>query len=313
MMKTGNLLIVMFILFFVASCDTNNAAKNEPTDTPTSGEVSICVDESYTLLFDAEIYAFESIYDRAKIKVNYLPESEALKLLLNDSCKVAFLNRDLSVEEKKIFEANNIFPKSTKIAEDAVAFIVNKENPDSVFTTEQINAILSGNDSLWNQISATNSKDKINVVFDNTGSANARYMQDSLLGGKPFGQNIFAVKSNPEVIEYVNKNKNAIGVISVNWISDSDDTLSRGFLNKIKVVGIKKDTSAKAYKPYQAYIKTKEYAFCRDVFAINRQTRAGLGMGFVSYVAGEKGQLIILKAGMVPAIAPVRLVQINTK
>jgi phosphate transport system substrate-binding protein len=66
-------------------------------------------------------------------------------------------------------------------------------------------------------------------------------------------------------------------------------------------------------KPYQAYIKTKDYPFTRNVFMINRQTRAGLGMGLVSFVAGDKGQLMILKSGLVPAIAPVRLVQINTK
>lgn len=44
---------------------------------------------------------------------------------------------------------------------------------------------------------------------------------------------------------------------------------------------------------------------------ISRQTRAGLGMGFVSFVAGDKGQLMILKAGLIPAIAPVRLVEVN--
>jgi phosphate transport system substrate-binding protein len=44
---------------------------------------------------------------------------------------------------------------------------------------------------------------------------------------------------------------------------------------------------------------------------ISRQTRAGLGMGFVSFVAGEKGQLMILKSGLVPASMPVRVVQIR--
>ncbi|MCE9539148.1 MAG: phosphate ABC transporter substrate-binding protein, PhoT family, partial [Bacteroidetes bacterium] len=79
------------------------------------------------------------------------------------------------------------------------------------------------------------------------------------------------------------------------------------------VLSLAKNSTSVAVKPYQAYIKTKDYPFTRSVYMINRQTRAGLGMGFVSFVAGEKGQIMILKAGLIPAIAPVRLIEINTK
>ncbi|HRG38720.1 MAG TPA: phosphate ABC transporter substrate-binding protein, PhoT family, partial [Bacteroidia bacterium] len=74
-----------------------------------------------------------------------------------------------------------------------------------------------------------------------------------------------------------------------------------------------KTPDGEAFKPYQAYIKTKDYPFTRSVFIISRQKRAGLGMGFVNFVAGNKGQLMILKAGLIPSIAPVRMVEINTK
>ncbi|MBA3705652.1 MAG: phosphate ABC transporter substrate-binding protein, PhoT family, partial [Bacteroidetes bacterium] len=117
----------------------------------------------------------------------------------------------------------------------------------------------------------------------------------------------------PEVIEYVATHKNALGLLSVNWISDMDDSLTTNILKKVKVLAIQKDTASEAFKAYQAYIKTKDYPFTRNVYMINRQTRAGLGMGFVSFVAGDKGQLMILKAGLIPSIAPVRMVEINTK
>ncbi|MEO6903690.1 MAG: substrate-binding domain-containing protein [Bacteroidia bacterium] len=291
----------------------NNGAGKHPTDTATSGEVNIVVDESYQQLFDTQIYTFQSLYENAKVRVNYLPENEAIYRLINDSCKVAVMARDITKEERKKFESVNLFPISTKIAEDAIALIVNPENSDSTITVQQFKSILLGNDSLWAQLNTNSKIGKINIVFDNAGSANARYMQDTLLQGTAFSKNTFAVKSNPEVIDYVSKNKNAIGVLSVNWISDMDDTVTQNFLKKIKVLAVSKELNEEAFKPYQAYIKTKEYPFVRDVYMINRQTRAGLGMGFVSFVAGQKGQLMILKAGLIPAIAPVRLVEINTK
>lgn len=308
--KSNRYLSLIAITIFVCSCSNG---KVEPTDTPTSGEVNIVVDESFQQLFDTEIYTFESLYKNAKVNVMYLPESEAIKRLLNDSCKVVVMCRDLTENERKNFEHSNIFPISTKIAEDAIAFVLNNENTDTSMTVEKMKSILLGNDSLWTQINSQSQLGKINIVFDNNGSANTSYIKDTLLQGQPFSKNAFAVKSNPEVIDYVSKHKNAIGVLSVNWISDSDDTLTVSFLKKIKILSMAKDSTSIAVKPYQAYIKTKEYPLTRSVYMINRQTRAGLGMGFVSFVAGEKGQIMILKAGLIPAIAPVRLIEISTK
>lgn len=302
--------IFLVSLTLLQAC-SGDTTPPEPTDTPSSGEVNIVVDESFQKLFENQIYTFESIYPNAKVHVNYLPENEALTRMINDSCKVVVMCRDLTASEHTSFEAKNLFPKSTKIAEDAIVLLVNLENSDTVLTVDQVKSILLGKDSLWKQLNDKSILDGISVVFDNAGSANARYMKDSLLDGKDFGQNVFAVKSNPEVIEYVSTHKNAMGILSVNWISDTDDSATTNILKKVRVVAIAKDSSSKPVKAYQAYIKTKEYPFTRSVYMINRQTRAGLGMGFVSFVAGDKGQLMILKAGLIPAIAPVRLVQVK--
>ncbi len=311
-MNLRNLLIAIFALVSFTACNRGNGGK-EQTDTATSGEVNIVSDESYTLIFKTLEYTFESIYTHADVTMKYKPEAEALADLMADSCKVAVLNRDLSENEKKVFQQNNIYPKSIKVAEDAVALIIHPENPDSLFTVSQVQQILNGKDSLWSAINPSNKSGVIKVVFDNKGSANARYMKDSLLKGGEFQKNVFAVNSNQEVIDYVRSNKSAIGVISVNWISDRDDTLSQQFLRQVKVVGISSeaitDTEKMYYKPYQAYIKSREYPFVRSVYLINRQTRAGLGTGFVSFVAGEKGQRMILKSGLIPATMPVRVVQ----
>ncbi len=309
MFNRSNFIYFFCFLVLLSGCATQ---PNEPSDTPTSGEVNVVVDESFQQLFDTQIYTFQSLYPNAKVHAKYMSEKDALQRLINDSCKVVVMCRDLTPIERKNFEVSNLFPISTKIAEDAIAIVVHHENTDSSLTVENVKSILLGKDSVWSQVVKKSTLGKITIVFDNNGSANARYMQDTLLLGKSFSKNAFAVKSNPEVIDYVSHNKNAIGILSVNWISDLDDSITHNFLKKVKVLEIKKDSLSEGYKPFQAYIKTKDYPFTRDVFMINRQTRAGLGMGFVSFVAGDKGQLMILKAGLIPAIAPVRLVHINT-
>ena len=310
-MKFKTKCIPFYLLFFVVFIQACNTDISQDTDTPTSGVVTIMVDESFQKLFDTQIFTFHSIYPNAKINVKYLAEKEAMQMLSNDSCKVIVICRDLTKEERKHFESKNLFPISTKIAEDAIAIIVHPENIDNELSIDNIKAMLLGKDSIWQQLNAASQLGKIQIVFDNNGSANARYMQDTLLGGKDFSKNVFAVKSNLDVIEYVSKNKNAVGFVSINWISDLDDPTVLNYLKSVKVLAIKRNINDVAYKPYQAYIKTKDYPFTRSVYMINRQTRAGLGKGIVSFVAGDKGQLMILKSGLVPAIAPVRLVNIN--
>jgi phosphate transport system substrate-binding protein len=307
--KSKLISLVVFASLLIACSHNAPTGMPEPTDTPTSGEVKIVVDESYTRLFVTQIYTFESIYSNARVHATYLPESDALARLINDSCKVVVISRDLSANERKTFEANNLFPVSTKIAEDAIAVIVNPEMPDSVISVEQIRDVLLGKDTLWQQLDPS-VKERINVVFDSKGSANARYMKDSLLQGKEFSKNIFALNSSPEVFEYVSKNKGALGFVSINWISDLDDPKVQDLLKKVKLLAVSKNGSA-SVKPEQAHIKLKDYPFTRNVYMINRQTRAGLGMGFVSFVAGEKGQLMILKAGLIPGFPPERMIKIK--
>lgn len=299
--KPGVLFLSFLTLFFSCHSPTDEQVQEE--DTPTSGRVRVSVDESYHLIFENQVYTFTSFYPNASVNVEYRSEKEALQDLLEDSSKVAVLNRELSEEEKKAFAARNIFPKSTKVAIDALALIIHPENPDTCLSEEMLKKFIRGAGENWPGRGTAPV-----VVFDNQGSANARFMSD-YAGIEAPGTGCFAANGNLEVIEYVSKNKDALGIIGVSWVSDKDDTLSQSILKKIRVAGIR--TEAGCFKPYQAYVATKEYPLIRDVYMINRQTRAGLGTGFVSFVAGEKGQRMIKLQGMLPASIPVRIIRMK--
>jgi phosphate transport system substrate-binding protein len=110
-------------------------------------------------------------------------------------------------------------------------------------------------------------------------------------------------------VEYVSKSPHALGLIGVSWISDRDDATASKFLNSIHVARI--SINGEAVQPYQAYIADGKYALRRSVYIISREFRTGLGTGLLAFVAGDKGQRIVLKSGMVPATMPIRLVKIH--
>jgi phosphate transport system substrate-binding protein len=181
---------------------------------------------------------------------------------------------------------------------------------------EQLENIINGKYSTWKDL-GSKTNDTIHVVFDRNGSANARFLKERFLGKKDFPKNVFAAKSNSDVVAYVSQNRNAIGIIGLNWISDQDDSSAAASLKRVRVVALTlPDTTGveKNYnKPLQAYIALKTYPLTRGVYIISREGRNGLGTGFASFVAGDKGQRMIRMMGLLPATMPIRIVKVNTE
>lgn len=307
---------IIALLLLVTGLSGCIGYKNTTDETPTRGKIKISVDESYQMLADAQIATFTSLYSYTTITPSYTNEVDAIADLMNDSVRLVIINRKLTAAEEDHLKAKQIIPKTVKIAYDGLAFIVNKENQDTMIRYDQLKNIFNGTIKSWNQLNIKTTKlSELKVVFDNNKSGNTRYIKENFINGKEFPTNCFAVNSNTEVINFVEKNKNAIGIIGVNWISDKDDTISNNFLKKINIVAIgtpdNTDGPGNYYKPYQGYIAEGTYPLKREVFIVSRETFSGLGSGFTNFVAGDKGQRIILKMGLVPATMPVRIVEIK--
>ena len=306
----GVQLVLATVLFYSCTMSPNKTIK----ETTTNGSVKIAVDDSYQLLSDAELYTFQLLYKDVKVTPIYASEDSILHLFLKDSVKVILTSRELTENEKDYLKSKLIFPRKTKIAHDAIAFIINKSNRDSLIRYNTIKDIFTGKISKWKGINPKSKQNDIEVVFDNPGSSNVRFiMKKFQLTGSLPGYCHSTTKSS-EVIDYVEKHPDALGIISVNWISDPADSISHAFLKKVKVVLVSPEFNSDGddfYPPHPAYIANRDYPFIRDVYAINRETFSGTGTGFTSFVAGDHGQRIILRMGMVPATMPVRLVEIK--
>lgn len=290
--------------FLTVSCGTD--FKKPYSDTPTSGIVHVAGDETLEPLLDSESDTFMGLYRYAEIKTKFLAETDCFKALIDDSVKAIMVTRKLRPDEELFFKKKNLIPVTTRVAIDGLALVVNKENADSLLRLDQVKDILLGKISKWEDVKQGSTLGDIRFVFDRNGSSTIRFLSDSLMGGSSaFPPNCFAAKSNSEVIDYVEGNKNAIGVIGVNWISDKDDPKMLSFNKRIRVVWI----SSKAepiypddyFGPFQAYLYTGEYPLRREVYMINREGRNGLGTGFVSFIAGEQGQRIVRLAGLLPS------------
>jgi phosphate transport system substrate-binding protein len=299
------------LLLFVIQC--HNPKKNVIEETSTRGSIRIVADASFQPIVDAEVFTFTSLYKYAHITPSYMPETDLISEFLKDSVKVVVTAWEPTAQQKELLLSTQTVVRTTNIANDAIAFVLNKENKDSLFTYQNINDLFTGKLTDWKEINATSKLGKIVAIFDNDKSANIRYFKELFNLQAPIPSNFYSVKTNEEVINYVSKNKSAIGMVSVNWICDKDDSTARSFSDKIKIAAVSQQIlePGSYFLPVQGSIYDKSYPFTRKINMVSRESFVGLGSGFVRWVSAEQGQRIILKSGLVPATMPIRLIQIK--
>ena len=295
-MKHCNLLVVFSCLFFFYSCKYD---KNE--ETILKGNVTITVDETVLPLIQAQADVFQNKYD-ASIKLVPKSEAETLNDLFNGKTGVAVLTRNLSEKEKINFSQKKIIPKITNFAIDAIALVRNKTSNDTLLALKDVIEFIKGNSS--NAIKG--------LVFDNPNSSTVSYIKKLARVDVLPENGVYSFKSNEEVIKFVSENNGMIGVIGVNWISEPSSKMLP-YLENINVLSVKALNGSSFVSPTQNNIAEGTYPLARDLFIVNCQGYSGLGMGFASFIAGDVGQRIVLKSGLLPVRVPRRKLNVRNE
>jgi len=283
-MRKFLLLIMCALLFFKCS-------KPEKPDLPNDGEITIAADESLKPIVDAQIMAYNAHYPKAILHVKYMPEQKAMAMMMNDSVDIAIGTREATDNEKAYYASHRIEYLPAKMALDGVALITSPENQLENISLKQLKEIFDGK-------AYTDYK----LVFDNSNSSNLNYMIQKLNIQDIKKANIFAANGNKDVIDYVEKNPKAIGMIGGNWISDLDDQNSRVFINRVKVLGVSAADSpgeSDYYKPTTESLRARKYPLERRVL-LHTKKHFGLTKAFIRFCCAQIGQLVVEKSGLIP-------------
>lgn len=291
------LIFIGIVSIGIYACKERGNDPEKLTETVIEGTATVYVDETVQPIVEDQVSVFESQY-RAKINLINKSESEIVNALLTDKTKIAVLSRKLTEEEENHFKQKKIIPKITHFASDAVVFVTNKTAQDTLIDLQEVINLLQEKES------------KIKgLVFENPNSSTVSYMNN--LAGVKNGQkkNIYSLNSHKEVLEYVSENPGTIGVIGLNLlVQPFADT--KQYTDKITVMSVRnvksQPNNTQYYKPNQFNLGEGLYPLKRPIYMLNYQGMDGLGMGFASFVAGEIGQKIILKSGLLPVRIPSR-------
>lgn len=302
------------------------------------GSGTIFCDDGFKRIMGEEIEVFEYSYPTASIIPFYVDEQSAIDTLLADATQAIVVTRQLTKDQIEYMKKKwKRVVRQKPIAVDAVALIVNKDNPVTDLSMTEIGEIINGKITKWTQVAGKDTT-AIKLVFDNAGSSTVSYMRDTFMpkGAKlSDNPNAFAQKNNAAVFDVVKKDPNALGIISVSWLGDDlslakdvpvdkryedyqnqTDTIATNLTTEVKVLKVsnpseKNDYDPIAYKPYQVYINSGEYPLFRKVYMISTASNSTVMHSFYTFVTGFAGQKIISKTGILPYNVSARVVELK--
>ncbi|GGI28015.1 PstS family phosphate ABC transporter substrate-binding protein [Pedobacter mendelii] len=283
-------ILLLFVVLTLFSCNRKEK-KVKVEETRTSGSLKILVDESVGPIVQQEIDVFKMDYPQATFITIFKPELKLLPAFLNDTARVIVLPRMLTKAEEKYYNQRSIKINTSRFAVDGIALITNKNNIDSTINVKDVVDILQGKGS------------GRKLIFDNAYSSTFQYfMQLANISQFP-ASGVYSKNSSNEVIKLIAEDKNFIGILGVNWVSDRNPEFLK-YQDKIKTLGVKnskgKPGADKYYQPTQINLINGDYPFLRNINIIDCEGRDGLGTGFAVWLRSQRGQLIVLKSALAP-------------
>ena len=142
------LITIAIFLVLLAACSSNT------TETNSNAEAYIENKGSDTIVNLALAWAerYQAEHPEVRISVTGGGSGTGIAALINDTVDIANASRKIKEEETAEAQSNGVEPMEHIVARDAIAVIVNPENPVSQLTLKQISDIYSGKIINWSEV-----------------------------------------------------------------------------------------------------------------------------------------------------------------
>jgi len=232
--------------------------------------------------------AFAEYYMRQNPGVN-LTVSESgsgngAKALLNGTCDIANLSRNLKDTERKAMEEKGLKPVAHVVAFDALPVIVHPSNKVKGLTIDQIRDIYTGKITNWKDVGG--SDQAIVVISRDTNSGTFETFKEMVLGKEAkISEGAEYTGSNGAVRQRVQMTKGAIGYAGLGFVDHS--------VKALEINGI---------VPSAETVINKTYPIARELFMFtNGEPKPdSLIAKFIALSHAQKGRELIEEIGFIP-------------
>ncbi len=208
-----------------------------------------------------------------------------LGALVRGEIDVAASSRPASEAEKAAAEHAGKPLVEHVVARDAIAVIVNADNPVSSMTLDQLRGVMTGRITTWSELGGRPSR--INVLLRPEEQGSHEVLKTAVLDrGEGYAEGAEVVRRTEDVTERVRLDPDAIGYVTF---------LATGPTKSLKLTA----GSVNPVPPSAATIRSGAYPLRRDLFLYTRLDSSPQSHEIVKFLLGP-GQSVVREAGFVP-------------
>lgn len=236
---------------------------------------------------------YQAEHPEVRISVTGGGSGTGLASLINGTVDIANASRQIKVEEIAQAQANGIQPVEHIIARDAIAVIVNPENPVSELTLQQISDIYSGKIDNWNEVGGDD-RPIVRLSRETNSGTHVYFLETVLRLGKKDDKTLFSMDtlllpSSEGIISEVRDNPNAIGYDGLGYAPKD-----------LKMIAIAKSAGEPYVLPSVETVNDKTYPIARDLYMYTAGEPTGIVKTYLDWILSPEAQKIVLELGFVP-------------
>ena len=273
-----------------------------------SGNLSSVGSDTLANLMTLWAEEFNRAYPNVNIQIQAAGSSTAPPALTEGTSNLGPMSREMKDDELEAFESKYGYkPTAIPVAVDALAVMVNKDNPVKGLTMEQVDAIFSstnkcgGEKSIetWGDagVAAWGAK-SIQLYGRNSVSGTYGYFKEHALCKGDFKNNVNEQPGSASVVQSVTSSVNGIGYSGMGYTTSG-----------VKMVPLAKKGSKTFVDPTPENAVAGTYPLTRYLYIyVNKkpnQPLAPLDNEFIKMVLSKTGQQVVIKDGYIPLPAKV--------
>ncbi|TRW96434.1 phosphate ABC transporter substrate-binding protein PstS family protein [Candidatus Methylobacter oryzae] len=313
--KTKSLIAAMGFGITALTSNVANAVQSVDAGIPeyqkasgVSGNLSSVGSDTLANLMTLWAEEFNRVYPNVNIQIQAAGSSTAPPALTEGTSNLGPMSREMKDDELEAFEDKYGYkPTAIPVAVDALAVLVNKDNPVKGLTMEQVDAIFSstnkcgGEKSIetWGDagVSAWGTK-SIQLYGRNSVSGTYGYFKEHALCKGDFKNNVNEQPGSASVVQSVTSSVNGIGYSGMGYTTSG-----------VKMVPLAKKGSKTFVEAAPENAVNGTYPLTRYLYIyVNKkpnQPLAPLDNEFIKMVLSKTGQQVVIKDGYIPLPAKV--------
>lgn len=271
-----------------------SGCKPNPADSTTDGQTIVNKgSDTIVNLALAWAEAYHQVEPQVSISVTGGGSGTGIAALINGTVDLANASRQIKPEELQAAQANGFSPVEFVVARDAIAIIVNPNNPVEQLTVGQLSDIYSGKIVNW---SAVGGEDRpiVKLSRETNSGTHVYFLETVLRRGDAEDKTLFSpdtllLPSSEGITAEVRDNPNAIGYDGLGYVTPD-----------VKVIAVAADPSGPFVLPSADTVNNGQYPIARDLYMYSANQPTGRVLDYVNWILGPEAQRIVSQLGFVP-------------